>query len=124
MTITGWGVALVFGALWGLQWRSSSQAAQRLHNVQASCAELSELHWHSQARFAEALTRGLRLLREGEAGQGYELLDTLVRVSMSNGNLGNRTESILAEPREYLDAVGDPFMRRQDRPDTAPGTSP
>jgi hypothetical protein len=113
VAIAGWVLVVVLAISLLLQKDDMRILKERASSVHSACTEMRRLTIEGQASYAVWLTKGLRSLRSGDLDLGYKALDalllTLVR-SYESWDSEHAT-SRLEEPREYLEAVGDPWQR-------------
>jgi hypothetical protein len=113
VAIAGWVLVVVLAISLLLQKDDMRILKERASSVHSACTEMRRLTIEGQASYAVWLTKGLRSLRSGDLDLGYKALDalllTLVRSYESSGS--EHATSRLEDPREYLEAVGDPWQR-------------
>ena len=113
LLIATWVVVAVLALGLGIQSQEASHAQQRFQSCQAASAELMQLSLEGEANHAAWLTKGLQHLRSGETDFGFKTLDTLLLalVRTAEASQSEFVASRLADPRSYLDSVGDPWAR-------------
>ena len=113
VAIAGWILVVVLATSFLLQAKDTRILKEKFSSVQSSCAEMHRLTIEGQVSHAVWLTRGLRSLRSGDLALGYKALDALLLALVQSSESLDREDvaSQLEGPREYLEAVGDPWKR-------------